>query len=114
MILAILNNDEKPVKFKEIILEQALNKNRLIELSSQEDLEKIGFYKYSLTELKEYAWKINIDSLTQEVLDENLFFIDFPSANYKEQFMFSHLMFNRGIIVNRGDYKSTHDIKPYK
>lgn len=114
MILAILNNDEKPVKFKEIILEQALNKNRLIELSSQEDLEKIGFYKYSLTELEEYAWKINIDSLTQEVLDENLFFIDFPSANSKEQFMFSHLMFNRGIIVNRGDYKSTHGIKSYE
>lgn len=83
--------------------------NRYFEFSADSALWNISFDLYTKSELEEYAKKIDVKEIVQQVKEGKLWEKTFGmdkkqtwEATSKEQIMFAHLMFNNGVMMTRG------------
>ncbi|WNM19303.1 hypothetical protein [Flavobacterium capsici] len=79
------------------IQQQIRNKERYFEFKDTAALNNIGFYSYSIDELKDYEKKINFDSILVKLSKKEYTGMEF-GKNHNELNMFAHLLFNKGIL----------------
>jgi hypothetical protein len=73
--------------------------NLYFEFSTNRDLLNINFYLYTKSDLEQFAKGLDVEDIVQQIKEGRLKTKHF--GNDKEQLMFSHLMFNNGIMVER-------------
>ena len=90
----MMENRKWPAKGK-------LSNMRYFEFAKDSALRNIGFDSYSRSDLNRYAASFNINNIVERVKRGMLKDTTF-SGSRREQTMFAHLMFNRGIMMTRG------------
>jgi len=85
--------------------------NRYFEFSNDSALWNISFDLYTISDLEQYAEKLDIEKIVMQVkegqIKEKVFWAETAEEwkeVEKEQIMFAHLMFNSGIMVTKGCY----------
>lgn len=75
------------------------NRTRTFKFKNPEALQNLGLDRYSMSDLKEFEGRINIDQLTQQI-----------NENWKKELMddtemllYAHLLFNRGILTGENN-----------
>lgn len=77
------------------------HKDRYFEFKKDSAFWNISFDLYTTAELDSFAETINVNEITNQVKSGKLTSKTFK-GDRKEQIMFAHLMFNNGIMMNRG------------
>ena len=79
------------------------NKKRYFEFNCDQALYNIGYNLYTPEELTNLESNLNVDSLVAEAQQGTLTRITFLRPRAYQR-MVAHLLFNRGIMMSRGDY----------